>query len=177
MSEPYNPIIKFLADKWSEAFKTAPLLTTFLSTITLIFFFMVFFFGNKIYLENKKKFRLENPVYKNQIQQLNQVEDGIKKLLVFIDFQKEKIEESEETIALLKKQQTTLETIIQGGEEAVEAIFQIQEERSKKTIWRERIIGFIFGILGSLTASFIWFIVTSSGNKKSPPESNKIRTR
>ena len=121
--------------------------------------------------------RLENPNYKNQIQQLEQVEVGIKKLLDFIEFQKTKIEESEETIELLKRQKTTLETIIEGGEKAVEAIFQIQEERSQKKVWWERLIGFLFGIGSSLIASFVWFIFTSFGNKKSNQVKQQIRPR
>ena len=43
----------------------------------------------------------------------------------------------------------------------VKAILDAQNESQKTDIWRERLIGFGFGIAGSLIATVIWTIVLS----------------
>lgn len=48
----------------------------------------------------------------------------------------------------------------------VEAIFQAQEKINLKNVWRERWIGFAFGVAASLLASFVWFVIRLWGNEK-----------
>lgn len=103
--------------------------------------------------------RLKNIEYKSQIQQLNQMEENINQLVQFVEIQKKKLRESEDTILQLKSEQEKLQPLVETNRSTVESIFRLQEERAIDNISRERWIGFGLGVLASLIASFIGSLV------------------
>ena len=116
----------------------------------------------------------ENSDYRQQLEQLNQVESNISEFLAFIEEQKVELKDAEETIAALESEQQTLEPIVQSNRDVVEALFQVQEERTKANVWRERGIGFILGTFASLVASLLWSagqIALGSSKKSEESES------
>lgn len=110
--------------------------------------------------------RLKNIEYKSQIQQLNQMEENIKQLVQFVEIQKKKLRESEDTILQLKSEQEKLQPLVETNRSTVEAIFRLQEERTIGNISRERWLGFGLGVLASLIASFIWSLVDFAIRKR-----------
>ena len=161
-----EPTIKFLAIEWIKAFKNAPVLTGIVSSIIAAIISIGIFYVDKVDKQRREGIRLENLNYKTQIEQLNQTENGIKQLLSFIEHKKQNIREAEDTVASLKKEQEALKPIVESDKAVVEAIFQAQEKRNLKNVWRERWIGFAFGVAASLLASFIWFVIRLWGNEK-----------
>src|SRR5690606_13769269 len=94
--------------------------------------------------------RLESVDYQNQIQQLDHMEANVKQLLVFVDNQKKSLQEAEDTISSLKSEKEKLQPLVESDRAVVEALFKAQEERASANIWRERWIGFGFGVAASL---------------------------
>ena len=97
----------------------------------------------------------ENSDYKEQLEQLNQVESNINELLAFVENQKVELKDAEDTIAALESEQQALEPIVKTNREVVDALFQVQEERTKANVWQERGIGFGLGIVASVIASLL----------------------
>lgn len=109
-------------------------------------------FANK---EARAAIRLEDLTYQAQFDQLNQTEKNIKELLRFVALQKSQIRNAEDTILTLRLEQKTLEPLVTEGREVVDAIFKLQDARNQDKVWRERWIGFGFGIAASIIASII----------------------
>jgi Na+-transporting NADH:ubiquinone oxidoreductase subunit NqrC len=152
--------IESLAKEWIKLFKKQPVMTlvsTFVSAITLS---AVIFTLDHVDTKKREAERLKNLNYQTQIQQLDVTENNIRQLLTFIENQKSTLRETEDTISSLQKEREKLKPIVESDRSVVEAIFRAQEERSHASIWRERLIGFAFGIAASLIATFIWFVIS-----------------
>ena len=151
--------MRYLAYEWIKAFKKSPFVTSIVTSIVASVISAGIFYVDKIDKHKREETRLENLNYQQQIKQLEQTETGIKQLLSFVEIQKQNIREAEDTVASLKKEQEALKPLVESDKEVVEAIFRAQELRNQKNVWRERWIGFAFGIAASLVASFIWFVI------------------
>jgi hypothetical protein len=69
---------------------------------------------------------------------------------------KVKLKESEDMVTSLKNERERLEPVIVADRKAIQAVFDLQDERNRANIWRERWIGFGFGVLASVVASIIY---------------------
>ena len=154
-----NLIFQYLAREWIKSFKKSPIITAILSVIVGIVASTGIYYADKANKQHREAARLESLNYQTQIQQLEQTEKGIKQLLSFIEVQKQNIRESEDAVSSLKKEQEALKPIVESNKAVIEAIFKAQDQRNQENVWRERWIGFAFGIAASLVASFIWFVV------------------
>lgn len=153
-------VLEFLAIEWVKLFKKQPIVTLI---STLLFFGsagVAAYFLNQADINRSETIRLKRLDYQTQIQQLNQTENNIRQLLIFVERQKNSLRETEDTIAYLKKEQEKLKPVVESDRAFVDALFRTQEERNRATIWRERLIGFGIGIVASLIATFIWFVAT-----------------
>lgn len=152
--------IEVLAQAWVKLYKLMPIFTS-VTTIILIssIAYGINYLDYVDRMERESK-RLKSLDYQNQIQQLDQMETNIKQLLSFVDNQKHTLQETEDTISSLKSEKEKLQPLVETDRTVVEAIFKAQEERANSNIWRERLIGFGFGVAGSLIASFIWFVIS-----------------
>ncbi|SDO94957.1 hypothetical protein [Desulforhopalus singaporensis] len=160
-------LIEFAAVAWLDLLNKKPILT---SVITIIFAICIGFgiyFINEHDKQRQEERRLKNLQYETQINQLAETENNLKKLLEFIEFQKTNLKETQDSVELLKKEKEKLQPLVESDQAVVEALFQAQEERQRKTVWRERWVGFGFGLLASLLASFIWFIIKISITRRS----------
>lgn len=151
--------IELLAKGWIKAFKKSPWITSIATGIfTFIFTFGIYFI-DQADKKHKEAARLQSLDYQTQLKQLNQTQSNIEQLLNFIEMQKRNIRETEDAVLLLKKEQETLKPIVESDKAVVEALFRAQEDRTRASIWRERWIGFAFGVVASLVASFIGFLI------------------
>jgi sensor c-di-GMP phosphodiesterase-like protein len=151
-------MLEILAKEWVKLFKLRPYLTSFLTIVLAAILAVTIIYFEQLDREKREYKRLENLNYQSQINELNDTESSIRQLLEFVQFQKTTLQETEDTISLLKTEKERLQPLVESDRTVVEAIFKAQEERTSTTVWRERWIGFGFGILASLIASFIWFV-------------------
>ena len=155
-----NSAIEVLAKAWVKHFRLKPFLTGITTGILAAILAGGISYLDRIDREKRENKRLESLDYQNQIEQLNRMELNVKQLLEFVDNQKQTLQETEDTISSLKSEKEKLQPLVETDRAVVEAIFKAQEERANSNVWRERWIGFGFGVLASLIASFIWFVVS-----------------
>lgn len=154
-----NSVIEELAKEWVKLFKLKPLLTAIATGIVASTLAGGITYLDKIDREKREHKRLESLDYQGQIQQLDEMEHNVTQLLEFVTNQKKTLQETEDAIANLKVEKEKLQPLVETDRAVVEALFRAQEERANSNIWRERWIGFGLGVVASLIASFIWFVV------------------
>ena len=97
--------------------------------------------------------------YTQQLQQLDGIQQNLKDLSDFVSQQRTRLHESEQVVSKLQEEKKRLEPLVQADRKVVEAVFQLQEQRTAGAIGRERWIGFGLGVGASLLASFIYAVV------------------
>ncbi|TLD70200.1 hypothetical protein FEM03_13500 [Phragmitibacter flavus] len=160
-------ITEALATEWVRHFRKTPLVTS-AATLTAIAILVVV--GIKVDAHQKEvrqTARLENASYKDQVDRLNEMETNVTQLLSFIDGQKRTLNATQDTISKLETERDRLKPLVESDKRVVEAVFQIQEDRASASIWRERWIGFGLGVIASLVASFMWFVVMKLARNQS----------
>lgn len=174
----YDQLFRLVLTEWLKLYSLKPKTTL---VITLILFASMI--GGISYFSDirQKKLevkRLESLDYKKQIQQLNSMESSVRQLLTFVDFQKRKLQETEDSLSILMTERESLKPLVESDRATVEAFFKAQEERAKSNVWGERGIGFGLGILASLIASFIWFIMSMiiKNKRKEPSQLNDAKS-
>ena len=150
--------LEILAKEWVKSFEKSPILTVVISAVISVSVATGIYFVEKTDREKRETQRLQNLNYQTQIEQLNQTETNIKQLLQFVESQKTTLRSTEDTISSLREEQEKLKPLVESDRSVVDAIFRAQEERNNMNIWRERWIGFGFGLVASLLASFLWYI-------------------
>jgi len=91
-----------------------------------------------------------------QIERLNRAGNDLKELEAFFEAQQRKILRSQELLKTLELEQANLQPVVEANRAIVEAVLNAQAASEKRDRWTERLIGFLFGIAGSLIASVIW---------------------
>ncbi|MFV3405863.1 hypothetical protein ACNFIC_18225 [Pseudomonas sp. NY15463] len=143
---------------WIHFFKIRPK-TTVLATIALFAVITVIIItALRIDEEKRNQKLMGSDNYQTQINQLNATEKNIQDLLAFVKSQKNSLRETEETLLTLKSEQEKLRPLVETDRATVEAVLRAQEERAGTNIWKERLIGFLLGVFGSIVASIIWMI-------------------
>ena len=118
-----------------------------------------------IYQEyEEKQLKKENQVYEVQLETLTEVQESINNLSEFIRTQKHQLKQSQQTVESLKKEHESLKPVVEADRKIVESILMAQDERSRASIWQERLIGFGLGVAGSLIASLILAAVKRGRN-------------
>lgn len=125
----------------------------------------------------KETLRQQNLTYEKQLAELTQVQSSIDNLRDFVGTQKLQLQEQQAVLQDLKLEKEKLQPVVEADKQVVEALFRIQSERNRSSIWFERLIGFLIGIVSSLVASLVWSVFRSRRSNKvlqptdSPPAS------
>lgn len=90
-----------------------------------------------------------------QIAKLNDIQSSLKSLQGFISNQKKKLQAEKTTLLDMRKEINKLEPIIEADRKTVESIFELQQEKYRGQIWKERIIAFFIGAFSSMLASLL----------------------
>lgn len=102
--------------------------------------------------------RLKPLTYRVQIEKLNQTETNVRSLLEFVQAQRNKLMQAEDLLQSLRQEHEKLKPVLEAKRTVVNAIFDAQEQRRQLNQINERWLGFGLGVLGSLSASGIWFL-------------------
>lgn len=97
----------------------------------------------------------------DQLIRLNDVEKSLKTLIQFVESQKKRLSEAESTINKLKAEKTKIEPLVKADRKSLDAIFALQEERSSRSLWTERFMGALLGVISSLLASVIYRLISA----------------
>ena len=161
-----SKLVENAAREWVKLYKLKPILTSFMTVIIGATFAAGITYLDNTDRQSRELKRLENINYETQVNQLDDMENNVRELLSFVVAQKKTVQETEDAITNLKSEHQKLKPLVETDKAIVEAFFQAQEERVSSNVWRERWIGFGFGIVASLVASFIWFVVAMLMNSR-----------
>jgi len=153
-----NPVVESAAKLWIHSFIKAPIVTATISIAISVGAGFVAYQAEQHRKAGIEKQLAESLDFKAQINQLNETEKSLKTLLNFVESQRDKVTQNEQSIKQLETEKQKLEPLVNADREAVEALFKVQEERAKANASQERWIGFGLGILASIIASFIMVI-------------------
>jgi hypothetical protein len=120
------------------------LVTVFITFSSLIFI---------AYLSQKKTVTIVDLT--QQIEKLDVMQSSLTELQNFISEQKVKLVEMEKNLSSLKEEKQKLEPVVKSDRKQVESILQLQQDRSRTQVWRDRLYGFIIGFISSLLASSV----------------------
>jgi hypothetical protein len=158
--------MSLLADEmlklWKKAFVRSPKVTVISSLVFAALGIAAIAFNNsqnKRLGEEAERRRKENLSYNEQLQALNNVQGSLNSLIEFVEMQKTKLKESEDLIVTLKMEQEKLKPVVEADRKTVEALLNLQSERSEQNIRRERWYGFGLGVVSSIVASFIFSVI------------------
>lgn len=94
--------------------------------------------------------------YSEMIEKLSRITKSLSDLSVFLEGEKERVAETEDTLDKLRKEKAELEPVVTTQRQTVDAILAVHAARGRTSAWKDRITGFSLGVLSSLIATFIW---------------------
>jgi len=77
-------------------------------------------------------------------------------LNAFLERERTRIKENEATVKRLSDEKAKLEPVVLTHRETIEAILSAHSQRTAKNVWKERALGFVFGVASSLAASLVY---------------------
>jgi len=107
-----------------------------------------------------------HPQLEEKVIELEEMTENINELLFFIEYQKNKLKKEDKIFKDLTKKNEDLEPIVTAKEELVNSLFQTYENRQRVQSRYDWILGFLVGVLSSLTASAIIFLYSRYRKKK-----------
>ena len=151
--------------EWMKCFEKRPKTTLILTILAFSTTAVITIAIDQSQRTTQEAKRRESLTYTQQLQRLNDTEANLHQLIEFVNVQKTTLRESEDVIAQLKKKHEELAPVVTADQKVIEAIFNAQEQRNTTSVWRERGIGFAFGVIGSYIASFLWQITLNIRRK------------
>ena len=109
-----------------------------------------------VYVFPSKPVQGASDEYTAVISRIKGIEDELSKLSGFLNQERKRVTDTESILSKLKDERTKLEPIVSANRETVDAILAAHSARQRSNAWRERFIGFSFGILASLIASILY---------------------
>lgn len=152
------PVVESVAKLWIHAYLKAPAVTSIISILAGVIVGVTFYQTEVVRKQKLETELSQNMDFKEQIEQLNETEKSLNVLLGFVTSQREKMTEYEKNIRQLENEKQKLEPLVNADKKIVEALFKAQEQRAKENSSKERWMGFGFGVLASIIASFVMVI-------------------
>ncbi len=163
----FDAFAEVFVEFWVKSYKKSPKPTSIISFLGVLA--GVISLGLAIYTsEQARTQKLKKPQsYSEQFELLKNTEENLNDLTVFISSKKSEIEATKSIIQDLETKRSELEPIVTANQGVVDAIFLQQRRDIEKTIWFERGISFVLGVLASLIATVIWHFVGRLKKRKS----------
>jgi sensor c-di-GMP phosphodiesterase-like protein len=94
--------------------------------------------------------------YSSVIETIGVIGNQLSALSNFLEKEQARVANTEATVKKLQEEKTKLEPLVHTQREIVEAILSAHSERAAKHVWKERLFGFVLGLVASLIASFVY---------------------
>jgi hypothetical protein len=106
---------------------------------------------------------LQTPIPENELSHytvvIGDIEDIGKKLTKLAEFlkeERERVAESEATVNRLKVEKIELEPVVTAHRDTVKAVLAAYTKTTASRVWKERVIGFLIGLITSLLAGLVF---------------------
>jgi len=107
------------------------------------------------YIQDLPKEGAENP-YAKVIANIDSMGRQLTELAEFLKIEQRKVAESEATLKRLRDEKTELEPVVTTNREVVNAILTAHVKTTAKKAWKERVIGFMSGVLASFVVALLF---------------------
>ncbi len=101
-------------------------------------------------------FQKPKPTIEQQIEELDSIQTSLIKLRKYVTSQQETLRELSDNLHKLKKEKSTIETILDTDREKVQALLNYAGKRNPIDRWIEWGIAFLIGVFSSLVATLLW---------------------
>jgi len=165
MTTPVDTPFDFLAKRYVNLLRKRPAVTILVSLLGVSIGVLGIYIDDSRRKAEEQHRRESLATYSQQLQQLDGVQQSLKGLSDFVTQQRTRLQESEELVSKLQEEKQRIEPLLQADRKVVDAVFQLQEQRTAAAVGRERWIGFGLGVGASLLASFIYAVVVISYRK------------
>jgi len=114
---------EFFAKEWVKIYRQRPVWTV-ITTLVAIACIAVAIVEFQAYEKKRKEtVRLENLTYREQIEQLDEMESSVAELLTFLDSQKQSMKETQDAIENLKKERDHLAPLVASDQKVIDSIW------------------------------------------------------
>ena len=161
-------LVEAIVTTWLKAYRHAPVLTIIITVLGLVGSGSGIYFTETSKQAQREAKRMENLNYTRQMENLNQVRASIEGLLEFVDSQREQIKRTQGALSSIKTEHEKLKPLIEADRRVIDALFAAQEARNQEAQTRERWIGFGFGVIASLMASFLYALISYIIKRRKP---------
>lgn len=100
-------------------------------------------------------FQSEPTEHSEIIAQLDSVQSALGKLNDYIGRERSRLEETKKTVDALTSQREKLKPIVETSRETIDAILTAHSEANRRSVWKDRVIGIVLGIIASIVAALI----------------------
>ena len=94
--------------------------------------------------------------YNVAIANMETIGNQLSQLVGFLKEEQRKVAESEATLRRLTDERTQLEPVVLAQRDTVNAILSAHARNTAARAWKERLLGFIMGLIASLLASIVF---------------------
>jgi sensor c-di-GMP phosphodiesterase-like protein len=94
--------------------------------------------------------------YDENLSLLENTQQNLKELRTYVESQSRLVQSTHQLLTEMQERRDRLKPILETEVEAVNALFQAQEERLRRERWRDTAISFVLGVLASLSATYLW---------------------
>ena len=101
----------------------------------------------------------ETDEYSRMIDQLSRMGSQLTDLGSFLDRERRRVADTEDTLSRLRDEKSQLEPIVTTKRETVDAILAAYSSRVRSTVWKDRVLGFTIGVVSSLIATMIFELI------------------
>jgi hypothetical protein len=99
---------------------------------------------------------------------LDDVQKALRDLSQYVDQQKQEIRNTEATVKTLREEKTKLAPLVEGDRARVVEILQAVNSAQARSAWTDRAISFAIGVLSSVAAAGITWLVASRRRLQAP---------
>lgn len=114
-----------------------------------------FLLGSYLFQDPPKN-KVTEEEYTLVIADIEKIGEQLNRLEKFLKQERQKVLESEATLRKLQNEKTKLEPVISTQRETVEAILAAYGRTMASRAWKERIFGFMSGLLASFLAAMVF---------------------
>ena len=112
--------------------------------------------------------RGKSTTFQQKIERLNDTEAALKEIGQFVQEQRSQMNESQKVVESLRREHETLQPMVEADKQKVNAILAAYAEAQSWSIWKERSIGFVSGVLASILATVICGTAVILWRKRKP---------
>ena len=149
-----------LVREWTKLYKRAPRATLLITLLGALTAGTIVFIAESRSSEAREARRLQNMSYTKQAEALDETRRNLQALVEFVDEERKRLQVSQQSLDSLKAEHDRLRPLVETDRKAIDAVFAAQEARNQAALGTERWIGFGFGVVSSLVASFLWAVCT-----------------